>query len=67
MVNLFLLCSYSGMLHTGFDALEESIELDCIRRCQARIFPLIDSLSIPVNTIGATMVAWTEDQVRVAL
>jgi len=55
------------MLHTGFDALEESIELDCIRRCQARIFPLIDSLSVPVNTIGATMVAWTEDQVRVAL
>lgn len=52
----------SGMLHTGFDALENSIELDCIRHCQSRIFPIIDKLSVAVNKIGATIVARTEDE-----
>lgn len=51
------------MLHTGFDALEDSIELDCIRRCQARVFPLAEHLGVPVNKIGATMVAWDSEQV----
>ncbi|XP_045215472.2 glycerol 3-phosphate dehydrogenase-like [Mercenaria mercenaria] len=52
----------SGMLHTGFDALEKSIELDCIRRCQSKIFELTEKLGVPVRKIGATMVAWNEQQ-----
>ncbi|XP_052219838.1 glycerol 3-phosphate dehydrogenase-like isoform X4 [Dreissena polymorpha] len=53
----------SGMLHTGFDA-TEGLELDCIQRCQARVFPLLDKLGVPVNHIGATMVAWDEQQLE---
>ena len=51
------------MLHTGFDAPENSLELECIQHCQRRVFGLIDKLGIPVKHIGATMVAWNEEQV----
>lgn len=52
----------SGMLHTGFDAMDRSVELDCIRQCQSRVFSLTEKLGVPVNRIGSTMIAWNEEQ-----
>ncbi|XP_052795511.1 glycerol 3-phosphate dehydrogenase-like isoform X2 [Mya arenaria] len=53
----------SGMLHTGFDAVEP-LESDCIRVCQKRVFPLARKIGVPVNHIGATMVAWSQQQLQ---
>ncbi|KAK3583512.1 hypothetical protein CHS0354_026098 [Potamilus streckersoni] len=55
-------CGNSGMLHTGFDAPLNSIELDCIRICQRRIFDVLDRLHLPCKKIGATMVAWKQEE-----
>ena len=55
---------FSGMLHTGFDAPANSIELECIQLCQRRVFEVIDKLGVPLNRIGATMVAWNDEQVN---
>lgn len=52
----------SGMLHTGFDAPLGSIELACILRCQQQVLPVIESLGLPYSKIGATMVAWNDQQ-----
>lgn len=51
------------MLHTGFDAPIGSLELQCIQECQREIFDILDKLELPYNGIGATMVAWDQQQV----
>ena len=50
------------MLHTGFDAVD-GLELECIRRSQSRVFKVLESLGVPFRRTGATMVAWTREQV----
>ena len=52
------------MLHTGFDAQEDGHEVECIRYTQERVFGLLDKLGVPVRKIGATMIAWTDQQVK---
>ncbi|XP_060073176.1 glycerol 3-phosphate dehydrogenase-like [Ylistrum balloti] len=52
----------SGMLHTGFDAPLDSVELSCILKCQQQILPTLSSLGLPYSKIGATMVAWNTQQ-----
>lgn len=49
----------SGMLHTGFDAPLNSLELQCIQQCQGQIFPLLQTFGIPYEKCGAYVVAWT--------
>ncbi|KAL8615935.1 hypothetical protein ACOMHN_034611 [Nucella lapillus] len=53
----------SGMLHTGFDAPENSLELECIQRCVKRIFGTLDALGVPYSQNGSIMVAWNSQQV----
>ncbi|XP_050399987.1 glycerol 3-phosphate dehydrogenase [Patella vulgata] len=52
----------SGMLHTGFDAELNSVESYCIKICQEKVFSLLKNLGLPYKQIGATMVAWTQQQ-----
>ncbi|KAL5004687.1 hypothetical protein ScPMuIL_018143 [Solemya velum] len=55
-------CGNSGMLHTGFDAEPNSLELRCIQLCQKRIVDVFQKLGLPYNRLGAHMVAWDEKQ-----
>nr|XP_022333845.1 uncharacterized protein LOC111130873 [Crassostrea virginica] len=52
----------SGMLHTGFDAATDSLELQCIRHTFPRMFDVMKGFGLPYKQIGATMVAWTPEQ-----
>ncbi|XP_046544009.1 uncharacterized protein MG039 homolog isoform X2 [Haliotis rubra] len=52
----------SGMLHTGFDAPQGSLELTCIKLCQQRIYHTLDKLGVPYTRLGASMVAWDNIQ-----
>ena len=51
------------MLHTGFDAVTDSLELQCIRHTFPRMFDVMKGFGLPYQQIGATMVAWTPEQV----
>ena len=51
------------MLHTGFDAVTDSLELQCIRHTFPRMFDVMKGFGLPYKQIGATMVAWTPEQV----
>ncbi|KAK3097408.1 hypothetical protein FSP39_009389 [Pinctada imbricata] len=51
----------SGMLHTGFDALEKT-ELSCIQYTQKNIWDVLHKTGIPYHKIGATMIGWNEEQ-----
>ena len=53
----------SGMLHTGFDAPLDSIEMDCIKDCQSHIFPVLDQFHIPYKKCGTILVAWNDEEV----
>ena len=55
-------CISSGMLHTGFDAIEP-VELSCIQYTQRNIFTFLDHVGLPCKKLGATMVAWDSQQV----
>ena len=59
--------NFSGMLHTGFDAPLESLEMECIKICQNKIFPVVDKLKIPMDKCGTVLVAWTDQEVRRSL
>lgn len=54
----------SGMLHTGFDAPADSLELQCITYTFPRMFDVLQGFGLVYDKIGATMVAWTQEQVR---
>ncbi|XP_062588194.1 glycerol 3-phosphate dehydrogenase-like [Saccostrea cucullata] len=53
----------SGMLHTGFDSSPNSLEIQCIQHSFPRMFDLLKGLGLPYEKNGATMVAWTQEQV----
>jgi len=42
---------------------EISLELGCIRRSQSSVFLVLKSFGVPFRPRGATMVAWTREQV----
>lgn len=52
----------SGMLHTGFDAPANSLELHCIKRSIDRIFSILPALKVPFRVNGSIMVAWNHEQ-----
>lgn len=54
---------HSGMLHTGFDAVADTLELQCIQHTSPKMFDVLEGFGLPYNKIGATMVAWTQEQV----
>lgn len=51
------------MLHTGFDAVADTLELQCIQQTFPKMFGVLEEFGLPYNKIGATMVAWTQEQV----
>lgn len=51
------------MLHTGFDAIADTLELQCIQQTFPKMFGVLEGFGLPYNKIGATMVAWTQEQV----
>lgn len=53
------------MLHTGFDAVADTLELQCIQHTFPKMFDVLEGFGLPYNKIGATMVAWTQEQVLV--
>uniref|UniRef100_K1PMN0 FAD dependent oxidoreductase domain-containing protein n=1 Tax=Magallana gigas TaxID=29159 RepID=K1PMN0_MAGGI len=55
----------SGMLHTGFDAVADTLELQCIQQTFPKMFGVLEGFGLPYNKIGATMVAWTQEQAQI--
>ena len=52
----------SAILHTGFDAPPNSLELDCIRAGYCEYLKIHDELGLPLETTGAHVVAWNEEE-----
>lgn len=50
----------SAILHTGFDAPAESLELACIREGAARYGEIHARLGLPLQRMGAIVAAWNE-------
>lgn len=50
----------SALLHTGFDAPPESLELRCVREGRAEYLAIRERLSLPLLETGAAVVAWSE-------
>lgn len=53
----------SAILHTGFDAPEGSLELDCIREGHALYLQIRERLGLPLVRAGAMVLGWTEEEV----
>jgi glycerol-3-phosphate dehydrogenase len=53
----------SAILHTGFDAPEGSLELDCIREGYALYQDIRERLGLPLVRAGAMVLAWSEEEV----
>lgn len=53
----------SAILHTGFDAPEGSLELDCIREGYALYHEVRERLGLPLVRAGAMVLAWSEEEV----
>jgi glycerol-3-phosphate dehydrogenase len=51
----------SAILHTGFDAPENSLELRCVRAGYREYLDVCDKLNLPVLETGAVVVAWTDE------
>ncbi len=52
----------SAILHTGFDAPPESVEVDCMQRGYKEYLSINDQMNLPILKTGAFVVAWTEEQ-----
>jgi len=52
----------SAILHTGFDAPENSIELDCIRKGHAEYLDIYREMGLPLDRSGAYVVAWSDEE-----
>ena len=53
----------SALLHTGFDAPPESLELACMRAGYAEYLSIHERLNLPVLETGAVVVAWRDEEV----
>lgn len=53
----------SAILHTGFDAPEGSLELDCIREGYALYQDIRERLGLPLVRAGAMVLAWSEEEI----
>ncbi|MFJ8584503.1 FAD-dependent oxidoreductase [Streptomyces sp. NPDC093595] len=56
----------TAILHTGFDAVPGSLESRLVREGQRRLLAYAAAAGIPVEPVGALLVAWDEEQ-RAAL
>ncbi|MEE9322481.1 MAG: NAD(P)/FAD-dependent oxidoreductase [Granulosicoccus sp.] len=54
----------SAILHTGFDAPENSLEVTCIREGYREYKALYRQLGLTLDFSGAHVVAWTQDEVE---
>lgn len=52
----------SAILHTGFDAPPESLELDCVQRGYAEYDAIRGSMNLPLLETGAMVVAWSDEE-----
>jgi glycerol-3-phosphate dehydrogenase len=52
----------SALLHTGFDAPADSIELGCMQAGYREYLAIKDHLNLPLIESGALVVAWDEEQ-----
>lgn len=52
----------TAILHTGFDAVPGSLEARLVREGQGRLAAYAEECGIPVEPIGALLVAWDEEQ-----
>ncbi|WP_051231891.1 NAD(P)/FAD-dependent oxidoreductase [Stutzerimonas azotifigens] len=52
----------SAILHTGFDAPENSLELTCVRQGYAEYRQIHEALNLPLDPCGALVLAWSEEQ-----
>ncbi|HHI82382.1 MAG TPA: FAD-dependent oxidoreductase, partial [Rhizobiales bacterium] len=50
----------SAILHTGFDAPPDSLELSCIRNGYSEYLKIHKSLGLPLEKSGAHVIAWNE-------
>ncbi len=54
----------SAILHTGFDAPPDSLELDCVKRGYAEYIKIKEKLNLPFLNTKALVVAWSDEQVE---
>ena len=52
----------SAILHTGFDAPPDSLELSCIREGYQEYTEIHHEMGLPLETPGAHVVAWSDDE-----
>lgn len=52
----------SAIMHTGFDAPEGSLELDCIRKGYKEYLKIHEKMQLPLDRSGAFVVAWNDDE-----
>jgi len=52
----------SAILHTGFDAPPESLELQCVKDGYAEYMKIKDELDLSFRQTSAVVVAWSEEQ-----
>ena len=52
----------SALLHTGFDAPAQSLELSCIQNGYREFMAIKDKMNLPLLQTGALVVAWSEEQ-----
>lgn len=53
----------SAILHTGFDAPENSLELACVREGYREYKNIYQQMGLPLDNSGAHVVAWNQDEV----
>ena len=54
----------SAILHTGFDAPPDSLELACIQAGHAEYLEIAPRMNLPVLETGAILAAWTQDELK---
>jgi glycerol-3-phosphate dehydrogenase len=54
----------SAILHTGFDAPPESLELECVKRGYSEYIKIKDKLNLAFLNTKALVVAWDDEQVE---
>jgi glycerol-3-phosphate dehydrogenase len=54
----------SAILHTGFDAPPESLELQCVKDGYAEYMKIKDALDLSFRNTQAVVVAWTDEQLE---
>ncbi|MFV0382624.1 NAD(P)/FAD-dependent oxidoreductase [Paracoccus sp. (in: a-proteobacteria)] len=52
----------SAILHTGFDAPGDSLELACIRQGYAEYLDIHARMNLPLDRCGALVLAWNDEQ-----